>query len=434
MSKPKLVLINPGQEKDRLGPRRRTRSSVPKLNLPLLAAYADDRFDVRIVDEVVEDIDFDDPVDLVGISLLPQLSQRGYEIAREFQQRGAKVVMGGFHVFFYPDEAEQHADAIVIGEADTVWNELLDDFLAGKMKKRYQAAEYHNLVGLPKPRRDLLKPGAYTFMNVVETSRGCPHRCAYCAVTKFWGHKYRFRPVAEVVDEVRSLPPGPVMFIDDNIIASPQRAKELFRALTPLKRRWFSQCDMRIARDPELLQLAAESGCRWLFMGIETLNAENLKEVGKSRVNKVEEITQSIAAIHDSGINVFGSFIFGFDHDDESVFDATVQFCEDNHIGGANFYIFTPFPFTDVFADLEKEGRILTREWWKYDANHVVFQPKLMTPEQLLQGYLKAYRSFYSIRSTMKRAEWFRPGVMERLALNLSRAFQYKRFAEGCGL
>ena len=156
MAKPSLLLIYPGQDKDRIGPKRRTRSSIPKLSLPLLAAYASDRFDVRLIDEVVEDIDFDSNADLVGISLLTQLSQRGYEIAEEFRKRGAKVVMGGFHVFFYPDEAEQHADAIVIGEADAVWNDVLDDFLAGCLKKRYRADAFHDLVGLPHPRHDLL--------------------------------------------------------------------------------------------------------------------------------------------------------------------------------------------------------------------------------------------------------------------------------------
>jgi len=434
MAKPSLLLIYPGQDKDRIGPKRRTRSSIPKLSLPLLAAYASDRFDVRLIDEVVEDIDFDSNADLVGISLLTQLSQRGYEIAEEFRKRGAKVVMGGFHVFFYPDEAEQHADAIVIGEADAVWNDVLDDFLAGCLKKRYRADAFHDLVGLPHPRHDLLKKGGYTVYNVVETSRGCPHKCAYCVVTQYWGHRYRFRPVSEVVDEVRGLPPGDIMFIDDNIVASPKRAKELFRALTPLKRRWFSQGDLRVARDPELLKLAAESGCKWLFMGIETLNATNLEAVGKSRVNEVSEIRRSLATIHEAGINVFGSFIFGFDHDDQSVFGETVQFCDENRIEGANFYIFTPFPFTGIFETMEKDGRILTRDWSKYDANHVVFQPMKMTPQELLDGYLSAYRSYYSIRSTMRRVLGFRRDLPQLLAVNMSRVLSYRRFAEGCGL
>lgn len=432
MVRPSLLLIHPGQDKDRLGSRRRTRSSIVQLNLPLLASYAGERFNVRIMDETVEEIDFDAEADLVGITIMTQLAKRGYEIAHEFRERGAKVVMGGFHVYFFPDEAEQHADAIVIGEADGVWEELLEDFLGGKMKKRYQSDAPHDLIGLPRPRYDLLKKKAYTFTNVIETARGCPHACAYCAVTKFWGRKYRFRPVSEVIAAVRAMPPGHIVFADDNIVGSPARAKELFSAMIPLKRRWSSQADMRVARDPELLKLAAQSGCKWLFIGIESLNAENLKDVGKSRVNVAGQTRQSLALIREAGIKIFGSFIFGLDHDDTGVFEQTVQFCEDSRIEGANFYIFTPFPFTQMYETMDKEGRILHRDWSKYDCNHVVFKPMKMTPEELLEGYLSAYRSFYSARSILNRVLYPRRDLAQLLALNVGRKLNYRYFEEGC--
>ena len=432
MNKPTLLLIHPAQDKDRLGSRRRRASSVPKLNLPILAAYADGLFDVHMVDETVEDIDFDIKADLVAITVLIQLAHRGYEIAEEFRSRGAKIVMGGFHVYFFPEEAAGHADALVVGEAEGVWEQLLQDFLAGKMKKRYQRDTPHNLVGLRKPRLDLAKKEAYSTPNVMETARGCPHRCAYCAVSLFWGYRYRFRPVQEVIDEIRSMPPGAIVFIDDNIIGLPSRAEELFKAMIPLKRKWYSQADLKLARYPELLELCAKSGCQWMFMGIESINRENLEDVGKSRVNKVEEYQESIRTIQDAGINVFGSFIFGLDHDDKTVFDNTVQFCMDNRLPAANFYILVPLPFTRVFEKMEEEGRILHRDWSRYDGNHVVFRPTLMTPNELLEGYLYAYRSLYSIRSIVKRTPGPRRDISRVLALNVGRRLNYRYFEEGC--
>ncbi len=434
MNKPKLLLINPAPDIDRLGSRRRRVSSVPKLNLPLLASYADDLFNVRIIDETVENIDFDIRADMVAITVLTQVAHRAYEIANEFAKRGAKIVMGGFHVYFFPNEAAEHADALVIGEAEGVWEQLLQDFLAGKLKKRYQRDTLHNLVGLRKPRLDLVKKEAYSTPNVMETSRGCPHRCAYCVVTLFWGYRYRFRPIQEVVDEIRSMPSGGIAFIDDNIIGLPSRAKELFKAMIPLKRKWYGQADLKLATDPELLDLCAKSGCQWLFMGIESTNTQNLEDVGKSRVNKVKEYQKSIRAIQDAGINVFGSFIFGLDRDDQTVFDNTVQFCVDNRLPAANFYIFIPLPFTRLFDKMEKEGRILHRDWSRYDGNHVVFRPMLMTPNELMDGYLHAYRSLYSIRSILKRTFRPRRDIFQALALNVGRRLNYRYFEEGCRL
>lgn len=431
-NKPTLLLIHPAPDIDRLGSRRRRASSMPKLTLPLLAVYANGLFDVHIIDETVEDIDFNIKADLVAITVVTQLAHRAYEIAQEFRRRGTKIVMGGFHVYFFPDEAAEHADSLVIGEAEGVWEQLLLDFLAGKMKRRYQRDTLHSLVGLRKPRIDLVKRGAYYTPNVIETARGCPHKCAFCAVTLFWGHRHRFRPVPEVIDEIRSMPPGAIVFVDDNIIGSPSRAKELFKAMIPLKRKWSSQADMRLAKDPELLELCAKSGCQWLLMGIESINTQNLEDVGKTRVNRVEEYEESIRTIQAAGINVLGSFIFGLDHDDKTVFDNTVQFCVDNRMSGANFYIFIPLPFTRLFDKMEKEGRILHHDWSRYDGNHVVFRPMLMTPNELLEGYIYAYRSLYSIRSILKRSLRPRRDIFSVLALNVGRRLNYRYFEEGC--
>ncbi len=430
--KPELLLLQPAQDKDRLGTRRRRKTSVPKLNLPILAARADSEFNVSITDEVVDDINFSQRPDLVGISVITQTAPRAYQIADKYREMNVPVIMGGFHVSFFPQEALEHADAVVMGEGEDAWDELLEDFLAGRMKQQYKSDKQHNLVGLPRPRLDLIRRSAYAMSNIVETARGCPHACTYCAVSQFWGRKFRFRPVEEVVDEVKALPAGEVVFVDDNITGSHKRAKKLFEALIPLKRRWSSQSDIKIADDPELLGLAARSGCKWLFIGIESVNQINLAKVGKAKVNVVEKYRDSIAKIQKAGIKVFGSFIFGFDDDDQSSFLNTVRFCVNSRLEGANFYIYTPLPFTKLFSEMDEEKRILHRDWSKYDCNHVVHQPIKISAEELMEGYLGAYKSMYSLGSIAKRVVRPRKDVFELLAFNLGRMLNYKHFEEGC--
>ncbi len=431
--KPSLLLIQPAQESDRLGTKRKRKTGFPKVTLPLLAAYAEGRFDVHIIDESVDDIDFNMKPDLVAITILTLTSKRAYEIADTFRKEGIQVVLGGPHVYFFPEEAARHADALVLREAETAWPPLLNDFLNGGIKARYEGEHLHDMKGIPHPRLELLRRDAYHTINVIETGRGCPHRCTYCSVTLYWGHTFRLRPVEEVIEEIRSMPPGEIAFIDDNIIGSPKRAKELFRAITPLKRTWASQADLKIAKDPELLRLCAESGCRWLFMGLESVNSENIADVGKARTNPVEAYAESIATIHQAGIKVLGSFIFGLDHDKKDVFDNTVNFCIRNGLAAANFYIFTPMPFTKLFDEMKAEGRILHEDWSRYDANHVVFKPKNMTPEELMEGYLGAYRSLYGTSSILRRTWKHLPrGPLQVLAYNLARKFHYNRFKEVC--
>jgi radical SAM superfamily enzyme YgiQ (UPF0313 family) len=435
MAKPKLVLIHPAPDKDRLISRRRTKSSVAQLNLPILAAHADDRFDVCILDENVQEIDFSAvKAELVGISLMTSTALRGYEIADGFRRRGIKVVLGGMHVFFLPEEALAHADSIVIGEAEYAWNDLLDDFLAGRMKASYRAAELHDLKGLPRPRLDLLKPGAYSFPNIVETSRGCPHKCNYCAVSEFWGSRFRFRPVEEVIEEIKSLPSGNLLFIDDNMFGHSSRSKELFQAMISLKRRWVGQGDLRLARDPELLDLAARSGCKWIFMGFETTSVENLRSLGKAKLNNAPEYGQSISAIHRAGIKILGSFMFGLDNDGPDVFARTVDFCIENQLEGANFYILTPMPGTRLFDDMKERNRIEDFNWSRYDANHVVINPARMSKKELMEGYIRSYRTFYSIHSIFRRSFATRRDKLHTVAMNIGRRLNARYFEEGCRL
>ena len=429
----KLTLIYPAHKKN-LGNNKKKRNKypIPQLSLPTIAGLTDSRFEVTITDDNIEDIDFDAKPDLVGITTMTALAPRAYEIAQEFRKRGVPVILGGIHASMLPEEAAQYADCIVIGEAEDVWPAALEDFIQGKLKKVYRGTGRHTLVNLPKPRLDLLKRGRYFSSSLLMASRGCPHDCHYCSVTTFWGKGFRYRPIPEVIEELKSLPGRMVFFADDNLYGNKVYAKKLFREMIPLKKKWSCQGDSLIANDAELLRLAAESGCQWIFIGIESISEKNLAQMRKS-FNKVKQYKESFKKVHDAGINVFGSFIFGLDEDDKNVFKDTVDFAIDAKLDAANFYILTPLPGTKLFQEMKDGGRLLHTEWDKYDANHVVFKHPKLTSEELLDGLIFAYKYFYSIPSISKRM--LRTGhkrPVQSLILNLGRFLRRKRFEAIC--
>ncbi len=374
----------------------------PYLALTTLAALTDDTWDIEIIDENVQDIDYSRLPDLAAISIMTPLAKRGYQIADRFREKGVPVVVGGIHPTMMRDEAKEHADAVVLGEAEGTWPSLLSDFRNDALKPFYRPAGFCGLEKLSIPRRDLLNRKPYFFVNTVQTTRGCPFDCEFCSVTSFYGRTYRFRPVADIIDEIGRLEKGYIFFVDDNIVGNPAHAKELFRALIPLNIRWFSQASLSVVKDRELLTLARKSGCRGLFIGFESLSQESLKAMGKS-VNRVAEYQDSIKKIHDQGIGIQGSFIFGADDDDESVFSDVLRFVEKTHIDAVMFSVLTPFPGTRIYETLLKEGRIIDTNWEHYDMNHVVFQPKRMTAQRLQQGLDWAYERVYGYRSIVKR-------------------------------
>src|SRR3990170_5980858 len=434
----KVLLINPENKKSIFAYRPEDVKAFwfPKLSMPTIAAYTPSDVDVKIIDECVQDIDFNADVDLVGISVMTFLSTRAYEIAAKFRARGVKVVLGGIHVSMCPEEARQHADSVVVGEAERTWPMLIEDFRRGEMKPMYVEKELSNLEHLQTPRRDLLKPGAYWTTNCVQTSRGCPFDCDFCTVTVFGGNQFRLRPVDEVVEEVRQLNKKFVVFVDDNIAGNKAYAKQLFKALIPLKISWGSQASLTMARDPELLDLAAKSGCTALFIGVESISEENLAAANK-RFNKVDKYKEEFRRFHDYGILIQTGMIFGFDHDDESAFERTVEFLEENNIELAMFNILTPLPGTNLYKKMDAEGRIIDRDWSHYDGRHVVFKPKLMTPETLQEGFLWAYHKFFSYPSIIKRivpSLWKLPHkrlLVERLFLNYAIRRIVNRVPEG---
>jgi radical SAM superfamily enzyme YgiQ (UPF0313 family) len=410
----KLELIAPAKQEDS----RKRKGLCPPLGLAMVAALTPPEIEVSLTDENVTVIDFEKGADLVGITVLTGTAQRAYEIADTFRARGVKVILGGIHPSVLPEEASQHADAVVIGEAEGIWSNLIKDFKTNKLQRVYRQHERPSLLGLPIPRRDLFTEEAYFIRHTISTTRGCPYSCSFCSVTSFFGHTYRCRPVEEVLKEVETFNDRKLIaFVDDNIGGNPKFAKELFRALVPYKIKWVGQASVTIARDDELLKLAAASGCLGLLIGFESLSPANLAAVGK-RINVVDEYENAIKKIHSHGIAIHGFFIFGFDEDDEDVFKRTVRFAQKMRLETAQFGCLAPYPGTALCESLEKAGRIITKDWSQYGYN-LVFEPKSMSPEMLQKGNDWAWREFYSILSIWRRLGVARRNLRPLWAINL---------------
>jgi radical SAM superfamily enzyme YgiQ (UPF0313 family)/anti-anti-sigma regulatory factor len=406
----------------------------PRLSLPLVAALTPPEHEVTITDETVDTLDFGEPVDLVGIGAMSTYIPRAYEIADIYRQKGIPVVMGGIHVSLMPEEALRHADAVVVGEAENIWAKVLEDAEKGRMKGIYKSDHPVDFTAIPRPRLDLLKREKYMTANSLQTTRGCPFKCDFCSVTEFFGNTYRFRPVKDVVAEVQELKERFdakfIAFVDDNIVGSRKYAKALFEALIPLDIKWGSQGSLTMADDDELMKLAQKSGCVSMFVGIESTSEETLQAVNK-KFNKVEKYEASIKKIHDHGIMINGGFIFGFDTDDEGVFERTVRFVERNRITLPTYHVLTPLPGTKLFHRLKDEGRIFDFDWSKYNSGNVVFQPRLMSPETLQEGYFWAYHETYKLGSIARRVLHVQPRLFPRLALNYGYRRIVKRSPEG---
>lgn len=376
----------------------------PLLSTSLLAGLTPPQHQVRIIDESISKIDFSQEIDLVAITAITPLAPRGYEIADQFRQRGKKVVMGGIHASWLPEEAKGHADSVVIGEADELWADLVHDAEQGTLKPFYRQGEKTDLSRLPMPRRDLLSRKGYLFHNLIQTTRGCPYDCEFCSVTAFHGKSYRMRPIPEIEKEIRSLAHSRayVFFVDDNIVGNLSYARDLLAMLSRYRLRWISQGPIHLAENEEIVSLMSKAGCHGLFIGFESLREANLGMMGK-KMNQVEKYEKGIRRLHDSGIGVYGSFVFGYDYDDGSVFDEFLEFAERTRLDGAFLPILTPFPGTRIHQRLKQEGRLLTEDWSKYDMATVVYRPRRMTVEALQEGFWRVNRSFYSMPSMLKR-------------------------------
>jgi radical SAM superfamily enzyme YgiQ (UPF0313 family) len=385
-------------------PSRKTRalrfSMLPSL---YVAAAMPPYVETRIVDEDIEPIDFDTDADIIGLSFMTFCAPWAYEIADRFRkEKGKPVIMGGYHATFMPDEAIQHADSICIGEAENNVPRMIEDFVAGKLKPFYES-EPIDLKGLPIPDRSLIKQSAYLIPDSLQTSRGCCHRCTFCSVAAFSKYRYRTRPVDEVIEELKQLGRH-VAFMDDNIIGAPGVAKELFAKMIPLKKRWASQASIGLAKDDELLRLAAAAGCRMVFIGFESLSQENLR-LSRKHINRGVDYRRAIEKIHRAGIAVIGAVIFGMDADTPAIFEQTLEFAYQTKLDLITATILTPLPGTELFTQMDAEGRILDKDWRKYDFANVVFQPNHMSRETLRDGFYWVQSRFYS-RSSVARRIW----------------------------
>ncbi|MDR1961597.1 MAG: B12-binding domain-containing radical SAM protein [Gracilibacteraceae bacterium] len=374
-----------------------------------MAALTPEEHYIRIVDETLnERVDFDGDWDLIGLSMMTTQASRCYKIADEFRRRGIKVVAGGYHASVLPDEALRHCDAVCIGEGEKVWQQMLIDAERGNLKQRYFADTLTDLKDVPWPKRSLVRDKRFGVKNFVQTTRGCPNQCSFCTIIKFFGHTYRLRPVDDVIEEIkylkrtRQLKWNTVFFSDDNICGDPEYARELFTKLIPLKVNWGSQCFINIAKDEGLVELARESGCKALAIGLESLSVSSLQQANKN-AGTVEWYSQAIKMLHKHKIAVFGLFIFGFDADEKNVFEDTKKFVEDNCLEYAMFSVLTPMPGTIFYTQYKENGRLLHENWADYDFQHVVFTPKNMTAQELQDGRYNTAKSIHTWRSIFKR-------------------------------
>lgn len=409
------AVVRPGEESFRLI----KYSEFPPLSLMTLAGLTPDGWDITVRDEHVESSELDADVDLVGIQTYISSASRAYELAARWRGRGAKVVLGGLHPTSMSFEAAQHADAVCIGPAETVWHEILEDFEHGRLKKFYRGRCEGSAALVPLPRRDLMNPRAYLLRHTMVTSRGCPHACDFCYKSSFWGPTYyEPRPMAEIERELSRVDDRLVFFLDDNLLANRRHARALFEVLRGSGIVWQAAASLDVARDPQYLEEAYRAGCRSLFVGFESLSPENMRGNNKP-VNATTDYADVCRRFHDAGIMINGSFVFGFDCDGPDVFDRTVEFTIENKILTASFHILTPLPGTRTFARLDAEGRILHRNWNLYDTYHAVYRPQRMTPERLEAGYREARGKFASWNSILRRS--FRlPGTLKRLAYNVA--------------
>lgn len=437
----KLLLVQPKSEGTILGQvSSHGKAGLVRLSLPVVAALTPPDVDVRIVDSRVHEVNYDDPVDLVGISVLTPEAPDAYRMASHFRKRGTKVVLGGFHPTLMPEEAAQHADSIVVGEAEPVWKGLIDDLKRGELKPRYPDAGVARCTSgeqIARPRRDLLDPSLYYGFNVVQATRGCTQKCDFCSIHAFYPGFVK-RPIDRVVDEVRELvalnkkrdllvrfglKKVHVSFADDSITSDRGHAIDLFNAIAPLGITWDCQVTARMGLDEELLSTAARSGCRGVSVGFETVADESLQSLRKLRTGGAGEQDQEdvfrdeIANFHKHGISVLGNFIFGFPWDSVEVFDNVLDLTRRIQVDAALFHVLTPQPGTAVRERLLAENRIATDDWGHYNCSDVVFVPDNMTPDDLQHGLLHVYREFYGLRRSVSRIFQRRRGWIGRLGM-----------------
>lgn len=416
-------------------------SGIPSLSLATIAALTPPDIDISIKYDERSPINYDEPLDIVAMTGMTPVAKRAYEIAAEFKKRGVYVVMGGIHATLMPDEVSQHVDTVFVGEGEGIWEEFLEDFKNKRQKKLYKNTNLIDLTKSPVPRLDfykgldplgiffpnrisVTKEMGFFLPNIIQTTRGCPFDCDFCTVTKFFGPSYRYKSYEQIRREIESMDRtrfrgNEVFFADDNICCNRQYLKGMCEAITEYKLDWYCQATASVAEDDEALKYLEKAGCKVFFIGFDSLNQESLNDIHKKH-NTVKKYIDTINKIHDHGISLHGSFMFGFDHDDISVFENFLEFAHKTQLDAAFLTIVTPFPNTTLFHRLNKENRIISYDWNKYDISTVVYKPKKMTVEQLQEGYYWMFREFHSTKNIFQRLYGHTPSYRINIGSNLA--------------
>jgi len=371
----------------------------------VLAALTPDDVEVRFYDDRMEAIPFDEPTDLVAMTVETYTARRSYQIATEYRKRGIPVVMGGFHATLMPDEVARYAEAVVIGEAEGLWPRVIADFRTGRLERCYRSVSRPSLAGCA-PDRSIFSGRNYLPVALVETGRGCPYPCEFCAIQTFFGQTHRWRPVGEIVEELRRLDKPLIFFVDDNIVADPERARELLRALIPLKIKWVGQAGIHAAFDDELLGLLRQSGCQGLLIGLESLDPGILEAMGKGFVTTLGSYDAALVNLRRHGIRLYVTFVFGYGNDSAETLELASAFAELHRFFITAFNHLTPFPGTPLYRRLEREGRLLFDRWWLdpgYRYGMLPFAPEGISPKELEERCIMARRRFFGWRSILRR-------------------------------
>ena len=397
----------------------RAADALEPLVFGLLASLTPPDVELALYDDRIEPIPYDEPTDLVALTVETFTAKRAYQIAARFRQRGVPVVVGGYHPTLLPDEAGQYADVVAVGDAETTWPQIVADARAGVLQPVYCAEPNLALQGVA-PRRSLFKGKRYGPLRIVQFGRGCRFACDFCSIHAFYGHATPRRCMEDVLAELEELRGQFVFFADDNLLTDPDQAEALFKALKLLKIHWACQISLDIVQNPRLLDLMGASGCVGALIGFESLEAANLAQMKKKWNTRQGDYADALAQLYARGIMVFGSFVFGYDHDNPASFDRTLDFALKSKLALAQFNSLYPMPGTPLYERLRSEGRLRFERWWLDDAyryGETIFQPKNITPDQLRDGIIRLRREFNTYSAIAQRM--FEPRANARLPYHL---------------
>jgi len=415
----KILLIQP--ENPRIHRFRKWQfNNFAQITIPYLAAYINTgQYDVRIIDEYNQKIPYNESFELIALTVNTANANHCYRISSRFRAKGASVVMGGPHATIMSGEAQTHCNHLIVGEAEETWPEFLNDFYNGVAKERYQSAKAPGLNGIPFPRWDMLKKRNAIMKSSVIASRGCPYNCDYCNLKQIYHDRFCTRPTNEVICEIKRMKSGYLIFWDDNFFADKAFALKLMRQLQPLKKKWAAQVTLNSCADEELLATAQQSGCLYLFVGLESFSQDSLASVNKN-INKTDRYESIIKSIHAHKIMIQAGIIFGFDTDTSGIFDTTLRACERMGIDGVTASLLSPLPGSKIYEKLKAENRLTTDDWSYYDSKtNVAFFPKNMSAEQLYNGYMDFRKRFYSFSSFIKRMKVSKCRILYNFMINL---------------